>query len=73
MNKKVGRLSGVSCFANLTTYLDGETCTQDHTVQTFTVKIRSMNIVTDETIKRILQTKLEVLKVIEEESVTYVR
>lgn len=44
---------------------NGQTLTVDHQVTTFTVTVRHQVAVTPETIKRILESKLEVLDVAE--------
>ena len=50
----------------------GQTMTVDHSVTVFTVKIRHMGKVTQETLKRLLQTKYEVIDVEQTDQTTYV-
>lgn len=49
------------------------TVIQDHAVKSFTVTIRTMGTVTEETIKRLLQEKPEVVAVQQTDEVIFVR
>jgi hypothetical protein len=51
---------------------DGETVMVDHSVQTFTVQIRTMNGLPVETLKDYLQRKYEVVNITETKATTYV-
>jgi len=51
---------------------DGETVTVDHSVQVFTVVVRSMSHIGPETLKNLIQQKYEVVKVEETDSTLYV-
>lgn len=48
---------------------DGETVTVDHSIQTITVKIRSMGVVDTDIVRNLLQQRYEVLS-IEKDDVT---
>lgn len=50
----------------------GQTMTVDHSVTVFTVTVRHMGDVTLETIRRLLQTKYEVINVEQTDRTTYV-
>ena len=51
---------------------DGETVTMDHSVQVFTVVVRSMSRIGPDTLKNLIQQKYEVVKVEETDSTIYV-
>jgi hypothetical protein len=51
---------------------DGETVTVDHSVQVFTVVVRSMSRVGPDTIKNLIEKRHEVVKVEEIDSTLYV-
>ena len=52
--------------------VDGKTVTLDHTVQEFTVVVRSMNHVHPQTLKDLIETKFEVVNIKMGESKEYV-
>ncbi len=49
----------------------GKTYTVDHTVQSFTVVIRSMNNIGEQTIKDLIQQRYEVVSIKENDRTTY--
>ena len=51
---------------------EGQTCMVDHTVRRFTVVVRSMNSISADTIKNLIQTKFEVVECEEVNATTYV-
>lgn len=51
---------------------DGQTVTLDHSVQAFTVVIRSMNTVHPQTLKDLIQKRYEVVSIMETDRTDYV-
>lgn len=52
---------------------DGETVTLDHSVQVFTVVVRSMSRVSPDTIKNLIQQRHEVVRIEETDNTLYVK
>lgn len=53
--------------------LDGQTVTLDHSVQSFTVVVRSLAGITPQTVKNLIQKSYEVIAVKENDRTDYVR
>ena len=51
---------------------DGKTVTLDHSVQSFTIVVRSMSGVSPQTLKDLIQTKYEVIRIGENDRTDYV-
>jgi hypothetical protein len=52
---------------------NGETCSADHIIQNFTLTIRTLNGVSVDTVKNLIETKYEVIDIQQNRAVVFVR